>query len=115
MRIVDRTGGTVCERCRVAESLVARTRGLLGRSSLDPDEGLLIRRTSSVHTHFMRFPIDVVFLDAEGAVLRIVHALRPWRLAGCRGARDVVELAAGTCDRLGLREGAHLSLLANPV
>ncbi len=71
-------------------------------------EGLLIPRTSSVHTHFMRFPIDVVFLDGEGRVAKIVRGLRPWRFAGARGTRDVLELPAGHSDRLGLREGAVL-------
>jgi uncharacterized membrane protein (UPF0127 family) len=101
-------GAVVCPRCRVAASLVSRTRGLLGVKALAADEGLLIRRTSSVHTHFMRFAIDVVFVDGDGRVATVVHELRPWRLAGCRGARDVVELPAGTCARVGLAEGARL-------
>jgi uncharacterized protein len=95
---------------RVADSFLARTRGLLGRKRLEPGEGLLILGTSSVHTHFMRFAIDVVFLDRDGCVLKLSRELRPWRFAGCRGARDVVELPAGTCDRVDLREGARLNL-----
>jgi uncharacterized membrane protein (UPF0127 family) len=95
---------------RVADSFLVRTRGLLGRKRLEPGEGLLIRRTSSVHTHFMRFAIDVVFLDRDGRVLKLSRELRPWRFAGCRGASDVVELPAGTCDRVDLREGVRLNL-----
>ena len=56
-------GGIVCDRCESADGLVTRARGLLGRSGLDRGEGLLLKPTFSIHTFFMRFPIDVVFLD----------------------------------------------------
>jgi uncharacterized membrane protein (UPF0127 family) len=56
----------------------------------------------------MRFPIDAVFLDRELVVRRIVERLPPWRMAGCRGARAVLELPAGTCERVSLREGDKL-------
>ncbi len=59
---------------------------------------------------FMRFAIDAVFLDADDRVLRIAANLRPWRLAACRGARAVIELAAGECARVDLREGDTLVL-----
>jgi uncharacterized membrane protein (UPF0127 family) len=105
--IATADGIEVCD-CRVAASFAARLRGLLGSRGLAPGEGLLIPRTSSVHTHFMRFAIDVVFVDGEGRVAKIVRGLRPWRVAGARGAVDVLELPAGHCDRVGLREGALL-------
>ena len=64
-----RPDGTVaCERCTVAATPLRRMKGLLGRSGLAPDEGLLIRPATSIHTWFMRFPIDVVFLDREFVV-----------------------------------------------
>ena len=66
-------------------------------------------RTSSVHTSFMRFPIDVVFLDKQLNVLRIVPALRPWRAAACRRASWALELPANTCASQGLRAGESLS------
>jgi uncharacterized protein len=102
----------VCEPCVVAESLAARLRGLLGRRALPAREGMLIRRESSVHTFFMRFAIDVVFLDADERVLRIHANVGPWRLKACRGARSVLELAAGASavlsvgDRIELRDAA---------
>ena len=95
-------------RCRVAASFGTRLRGLMGASALPAGEGLLIRQSSSVHTHFMRFPIDVVFRDGDGRVLSIERDLRPWRFARGRGATDVIELAAGECDRLGLEVGTTL-------
>jgi len=59
---------------------------------------------------FMRFPIDAVFLDRENRVLRIVEHLAPWRVAGCRGAKAVVELPAGEAARVGLAPGDRLGL-----
>jgi uncharacterized membrane protein (UPF0127 family) len=59
---------------------------------------------------FMRFAIDAVFLDAEGRVLRVAADLRPWRLAACRGAKAVVELAAGECARVGLAPGDRVTV-----
>jgi uncharacterized membrane protein (UPF0127 family) len=101
-------GRIACERCVVAESSLARMRGLLGRRSLAPEEGILLRPASSVHTWFMRFPIDVVFLDRNLAVLRVVPRLRPWRAAWRRRATAVLELAAGESERRGIRAGDSL-------
>jgi uncharacterized membrane protein (UPF0127 family) len=85
-------------------------RGLLGRSSLAPEEGILLRPAGSVHTAFMRFPIDVVFVDRDGEVLRVAEALPPWRTASARGAKAVVELAAGAAAAAGLVAGQRLAL-----
>jgi uncharacterized protein len=89
----------------VADRPFGRLKGLLGRRSLPPGEGLLLRPASSVHTFFMRFPIDVVFLDRDLRVLSIARDLRPWRAAGRPGARAALELPAGECERRGLRIG----------
>ncbi len=106
---VTKSDGTlVCAECRVAANPWTRLRGLLGRKGLSDTEGLLIRRTRSVHTHFMRFPIDVLFLAADGTVVRAQEQLAPWRIASSRNARDVLELSAGTCRRIGACEGDRL-------
>jgi uncharacterized protein len=78
-------------------------RGLLGRRGLESGEGLLLRPASSVHTLFMRFPIDVVFLGGDGEVLKVARRVPPWRTVGCRGAKAVVELPAGEAGRRGVR------------
>jgi uncharacterized protein len=101
-------GTLVCERCRVAESFAKRLRGLMGSSSLPTGSGVLFPRTRSVHTHFMRFAIDIVFLDGEDRIVSIVPGLRPWRATASRRARSVLELAAGECERLGLAVGDRL-------
>jgi uncharacterized membrane protein (UPF0127 family) len=109
--IVRKQDGTVvCGRCVVADSPWSRTKGLLGRSSLPEDEGILLRPGSSIHMFFMRFPIDVVFLDRELLVLRVAADLKPWRLASKRGSKAVLELPAGRCARAGVREGDRLVL-----
>jgi uncharacterized membrane protein (UPF0127 family) len=83
-------------------------RGLLGRRSLPESEGILLRPASSVHMFFMRFAIDVVWLDRDLRVLDVKTNLRPWRTAARRGARGALELAAGEADRVGLRVGDRL-------
>src|SRR4051812_47549252 len=110
---VKRPDGTfACERCAVADTAPARMRGLLGRDRLEPGEGLLIRPTNSVHMFFMRFAIDVVFVDRDLSVRKIVERLQPWRMAGCRGARAALELPAGSASRAGITVGERLSLEA---
>jgi uncharacterized membrane protein (UPF0127 family) len=104
----------VCERCIVAETPLMRLRGLLGRSRLVSGDGLLIRPTSAIHTCFMRFPIDAVFLDRDLVVLKVVSDLRPWRLASRRGAKSVLELAAGESRRRGVQAGERLRL-SDPI
>jgi uncharacterized membrane protein (UPF0127 family) len=106
------TGVLVCERCVIAATPWTRLRGLLGRHELPPGEGLLIRPTWSVHMFFMRFAIDAVFLDADHAVVHIAPDLKPWRMASRRGAKAVLEVAAGECARLGISVGDHLELRA---
>jgi uncharacterized protein len=101
-------GRPFCERCLLAETPLTRLKGLLGRRGLERGEGLLLRPASSIHTLFMRFPIDAVFLDRELTVLRVVPELRPWRAAGRRGAHAVLELPAGACEQAGLRPGERL-------
>jgi uncharacterized protein len=104
-------GVVVCEECLVAATPFTRMRGLLGKSSLPSGQGILLRPASSVHTFFMRFPIDVVFLDGDLRVVEIAADLRPWRAAGKRGARAVLELPAGECARRGLALGDQIRFL----
>lgn len=106
--LVRQEGDPVCESCRVADRPLARMRGLLGRRDLPRGQGILLRPASSVHTWFMRFPIDVVFLDRELRVTKVVSDLPPWRVASARGARSVLEVAAGECERRGIAVGDRL-------
>jgi uncharacterized protein len=110
-RLEGKDGDPICDRCRVADRPLLRMRGLLGRRELPRGEGVLLRPAASVHTWFMRFPIDVVFLDPELRVQKIVPDLGPWRIAFGRGTRAVLELAAGECERRGLQRGDRLVMV----
>jgi uncharacterized membrane protein (UPF0127 family) len=109
-RLIREDGRVVCEQLLVAVRPLPRMRGLLGRKSLAGTEGILLRPAGSIHTIFMRFPIDVVFLDRDLVVVAIEPELRPWRTAARRGANAVVELAAGESARRGLAVGDRLTL-----
>src|SRR5579884_1718844 len=100
----------ICERGMVANRALPRMRGLLGRRNLPEGEGLLLEPAPAIHTAFMRFPIDVVFLDAYMRVIRIVEALPPWRSVAARHARAVLELAAGEASRRGVAVGDRLDI-----
>src|SRR5215475_612563 len=88
-------GDVVCARCEIADRPLKRMRGLLGRSGLAGDEGMLFRPAGSIHMFFMRFPIDAVFCDRDLVVLGVERDLKPWKTARRRGAKVVIELASG--------------------
>ncbi|HBL15516.1 MAG: hypothetical protein A2X36_12955 [Elusimicrobia bacterium GWA2_69_24] len=88
---------TVAAKTRVADTPASRAVGLLGRDGLGPEEGLWIVPCAMIHTVGMRFPIDVLFLDREGRVRRVISDLKPWRLSPwVWAAHSVLELAGGT-------------------
>jgi len=105
-------GRVVADSVVVADSTMRRLRGLLGKRDLPAGHGVLLRPAWSIHTAFMRFPIDVVFLDADQVVVKIVPRLAPFKTASCRGAREVIELRAGECDRRGLSLGDRVAWAA---
>jgi uncharacterized protein len=111
MTIEDAHGHVVCERCAVADRPLARLRGLLGRRELPAGDGLLLRPAPSIHTWFMRFPIDAVFLSADLEVLLVRAEMPAWRVAAGRGARAVLELAAGEAAQRGVTAGVRLRVV----
>ena len=108
---IEFDGGVVCERCVVADSFRLRLRGLLGRRDVGSDEGLLLVGSPSIHTTFMRFPIDVLFLDRELGVIAVKEGLKPWRVAGRRKAKHILELRSGEAARRSVGAGARLRLI----
>ncbi len=91
-----------------ASSMFERMRGLLGRKPLGENDGFWIAPCNSVHTWFMRYSIDVVFVNRSGEVKKIVGNLKPWSLAFCWRASAVLELRAGATERLGIHDGSCL-------
>uniref|UniRef100_C6E417 DUF192 domain-containing protein n=1 Tax=Geobacter sp. (strain M21) TaxID=443144 RepID=C6E417_GEOSM len=98
MRAINKsTGRTLAGRVVAAETWLSRSRGLLGRDELPVGEGLLLRPCRGVHTFFMRFPIDVVFLDRSQRVVATVGRLKPGRMTRIfLKAGSALELPAGT-------------------
>lgn len=89
----------------VAKTYFRRLWGLLGHRSLNQEQGLLIQPCRRIHTLGMRFPIDVIFLDRQGVILKVVHALKPCRQAGAFKAHYTLELAAGSAQQHNLHLG----------
>lgn len=95
----------------LADGFLSRLCGLLGRSSLDPGSGLLIRPSSGVHTMWMRFPIDVVALDKDLRVVKTWRRLPPWRVTSVSfRTHSVLELAPGQIDACRIEPGDRLAL-----
>ena len=103
------SGAILVERVAWADTPGERLRGLLGRAPLAPGEGLLIAPCASIHTCFMAYAIDAVYLDRDWRIIKIVPALAPWRLSGAIGARMTLELAAYGARALGLERGQRLA------
>lgn len=113
------SGGLLADRAELAQSLPARLIGLLSRSTLRDGEALILPHCSAIHTCFMRFPIDVIFVStrarplgagvlatsaplhgAGGTVVKTIQRLKPFRLVWAVGADTTIELPAGTLSRI---------------
>jgi len=94
-----------------ATRALERMKGLLGRDELGEGEGIQIEPCNSIHTFFMRFAIDVLFIDRDGVVVRAFSAIPPWRLTRIYGrARSVIELPPGTLERTQTFEGDRITV-----
>jgi uncharacterized protein len=112
MKVVQAYNATrkteLAKHVRVAKTLLRRSIGLIGTATLPPGEGLWLSPCSSVHMFFMRYPIDVIFLDDQGRVLR-AETVRPWRMSRwVRGAQGALELPAGTAQASGTAPGDRI-------
>lgn len=104
-------GEALVPELREARGFAGRALGLMGRRALPEGQGLWLAPCGSVHTCFMRFALDLVFLDREHRVVRTVAAARPWRFfSGGRGAQAVVEVRHGWLDLARLPPGTQVRL-----
>ena len=106
-----RTAQVIADKAAVASSLLARTKGLLGRRSLPPGEALVILKCNFVHTFFMLFPIDLIFCSKDHKTLALQENLKPWRFSKfVSKANYVIELPCGTLAKYQLQNGDELEL-----
>jgi uncharacterized membrane protein (UPF0127 family) len=116
MKVVGITNATrdtvVCKRCSVADNLFTRVRGLLGRSGLEVDEGLLINPCPSIHMFGMKFALDVIFITADNLVTDFVENIGPGKAYVAKAhqgkARAAIELPVGAIARSGTQIGDAL-------
>ncbi len=88
-----------------------RLKGLLGTGSLAAAQGLLLPGCSSIHMFGMRYPLDIVYLNRDGTILKVVADLQPWQISGCWQAAAVLEVGSGTAARQGWQAGVRLEHL----
>jgi len=110
----SRSGAVIASSVELAMTSAERRRGLLGRDRMAPDSAIVITRCNAVHTFWMRFAIDIAFVDSSGTVKKVVEALVPWRMAGTLFASTVIEFPAGTLKNGALQVGDRVYLTAEP-
>jgi uncharacterized protein len=110
LRLTKQDGTVVAESLEVARDFVSSGLGLMGRAKLPENGGLLIHGCNGIHMMFMRFPIDAVFVDKKGVVLKTYERLRPWigMVPLVWGADKVAELPVGTIRRYAIKAGDQL-------
>ncbi|HVC04308.1 MAG TPA: DUF192 domain-containing protein [Candidatus Acidoferrales bacterium] len=110
-RLATSTGATVAGEVAVADNPYRRFMGLMGKRELEAGAGLYLRPCSSIHMFFMRFPIDVAFIDKDNRVVRLYHGLRPWRMSRIvRRAKAAIELPSGALAQAGVGVGDLLTM-----
>jgi len=112
MKLINKTKNTIlAESVLVAQTITSRMKGLLGRKDFPPGEALLIKPCNSIHTFFMRFPIDVLFVDKNNKVIKALSSIKPFRLSNIYfHARSAIEFPAGTLESSSTQEGDTLIL-----
>ncbi|RJQ31486.1 MAG: DUF192 domain-containing protein [Peptococcaceae bacterium] len=101
----------LAENVHIASSFSRRLKGLIGKACLPPEEAMIILPCNSVHTFFMRFPIDVIFVDKNAVIIHIIEKLKPYKFSPIiKGSYLVIELAAGRIAETGTAVGDQLQL-----
>lgn len=113
MKIINKTKNTVlASEVIIADSLLKRMKGLLGRKEFKEGQAIILAPCNGIHTFFMRFPIDVLFVDRENMIIALRQAIKPFRLSAFyRQAKFVIELAAGSLIASGSTKGDILELI----
>jgi hypothetical protein len=118
MQVRNLTRNTVLATClEVANTSSKRNKGLLGRERLSPGNGLWILPCAAVHTFWMQFSIDLIYLDRKNRIQKLTSCVPPWRLSACLWAHSVIELPSGTiCNtQTQLEDNLDFSVVPLPV
>jgi len=111
MLIRNSTRNTIlADAADIADTSEKRRTGLLKHERLDPGHGLWIIPCESVHSFFMKFPIDLVYLDRDKKVRKVRHSMVPWRLSACLTAHSILELPAGSVAPTGTEPGDQIEI-----
>jgi len=111
LRITNLTRNTVLgDSIDLADTSAKRRTGLLKHERLAPGEGLWIVPCQSVHTFFMKFAIDLVYVGKDRRVRKVTHAVKPWRMSACLTAHSILELPAGVAEKTGTQAGDELGV-----
>ena len=114
-QIINKTKGKpVVLRAYAAEGFFKRLFGLMFKKSLDPQDALIFGYAILIHTCFMRFPLDVVFINKNKQVLKVYEGLKPWRIAGCIRSCLTLEIAPGIVLRAEIKPGDTLEFIPTP-
>jgi uncharacterized membrane protein (UPF0127 family) len=105
-----RTGAVLADRALLADGPVTRAKGLLGKKGLERGEALIIRPCWSIHTWFMRFPIDVLFLGKQSEVKKVRPRIPAWRFAASRGAQTTIEFGPGALEGQDIQPGDPVTI-----
>src|SRR5262245_13353316 len=113
-RLVNlRTGAIVADRLLPAFESEARRRGLLAYASMPEGAAMVIAPTNAVHTFFMKFAIDLLFVARDGRVVKARGDVRPWRMSGAWRGHAVIELEGGALRRTAVNVGDQVTVLPN--
>jgi len=112
VKLVNKTRNVVlAQDARLADNRLSRLRGLIGRAPLQAGQGLIILPSQGIHTFFMSYPIDAIYVDSQGRVIRALEDLRPYRFAPINlRTKYVAELPAGTLKRTGTKVGDMIEI-----
>jgi hypothetical protein len=114
-RLIDASTGTIiAHQVEAAFDSASRRHGLLGREQWATGRALVLAPCAAVHTCFMRFPIDVLFVDRRGRVRKVAEHLKAWRIAASPRAFAAIEMAAGSAAAAGVRPGSRVAISAPP-
>ncbi len=109
--IVESDSGkcTIADKYTIADTFLTRFLGLMGKRALPPGFALILKPCNSIHTFFMRFPIDVVFLNSENKAIHLIRCIKPWRISRIiSNAACVVELPCGLIDSSNIKVGDRI-------